>query len=279
MRDTDERNQAKKAKEGTELLHQGEEELMMPGEDGETAQVSEAVLLAASGKSVDMVVEGEEETRTFTREFADEIYDFRRKLLAFCCRPDWSEADKQKACKFTLKCALVHHRTMPLGKMDACFQRSFTNVMMDYLGLRKPYGNTPAAAPEKRFSLTARGLNIQWPFSQLILGGVKTVEVRRYPLGHRNPNILADELVWLIETRGTPNASANAIVDSFSVGDRPRRAQIVGIIAFSTSECYTDMKAFREDARSHCIKQGSDMDWDGKGEMFAWNIDLSLIHI
>ena len=30
------------------------------------------------------------------------------------------------------------------------------------------------------------GININWPFSQLILAGVKTVEVRSYALGYRN---------------------------------------------------------------------------------------------
>ena len=103
-------------------------------------------------------------------------------------------------------------------------------------------------------------------------GGVKKVEVRRYPLGYRNPNVLAGEMVWLIETKGTSEAPANAIVDSVCVGDRPGQARIVGIIAFSGSECYADMKAFREDARSHCVKKGGDKDWDGVGERYAWRI-------
>jgi hypothetical protein len=35
-------------------------------------------------------------------------------------------------------------------------------------------------------TLSLPGLNINWPFSQLILAGVKTVEVRSYALGYRN---------------------------------------------------------------------------------------------
>ena len=32
------------------------------------------------------------------------------------------------------------------------------------------------------------------------------------------------------------------------------------------------MKAFRDDARSHCVKKGGDKDWDGVGEIYAWRI-------
>jgi len=39
-----------------------------------------------------------------------------------------------------------------------------------------------------------RGLNIQYPFSQLILSGVKLVEARRYPLGYRDIAAAEEEL-------------------------------------------------------------------------------------
>ena len=35
-------------------------------------------------------------------------------------------------------------------------------------------------------TLCLRGLNIQWPFSQLVLLGYKTKEIRNYDLGHRS---------------------------------------------------------------------------------------------
>ena len=50
--------------------------------------------------------------------------------------------------------------------------------------------------------LTLRGMSIQYPFSRLILSGVKSVECRRYPLGHRNLAHKNEDL-FLIETRGT----------------------------------------------------------------------------
>ena len=55
--------------------------------------------------------------------------------------------------------------------------------------------NTPS-------ELSLRGINIQYPFSRLILSGVKSVECRRYPLGHRNLAHKNEDL-FLIETRGT----------------------------------------------------------------------------
>ena len=52
--------------------------------------------------------------------------------------------------------------------------------------------NTPS-------ELSLRGINIQYPFSRLILSGVKTVEVRTYRLGDRNLGGVNEDL-FLIET-------------------------------------------------------------------------------
>ena len=128
---------------------------MMRGEGGDTAQACAAVQRAASGEGVEEAVEGVEEAvevlraGTRRRKLAEAIYDFRVKLLAFFCRPHWSEADKQLAFGFTLKCAHVYFGTLSLGRMDPQFQRSYTNMMMDYLNLRKPLGNTPSGGTER----------------------------------------------------------------------------------------------------------------------------------
>ena len=50
-----------------------------------------------------------------------------------------------------------------------------------------------------RMSLLLRGLNIQYPFSRLILAGLKDTEVRDYALGYRNI-AHPDEEMFLIET-------------------------------------------------------------------------------
>ena len=135
-------------------------------------------------------------------------------------------------------------------------------------------GVAPTAAPVASLpqALTLRGLIIQWPFSQLLLAGVKTTEVRSYGLGYKNPHVLPDEEMWLIETTGTRNAPQNAIAHGACLGDRPERARIVGTVTFSGAERYTSVEAFRTGARSHCIAIGGDKDWDGSGERFAWSV-------
>ena len=127
-------------------------------------------------------------------------------------------------------------------------------------------------------TLSLPGLNIQWPFSQLILVGVKTVEVRTYALGHKSI-AQPDVEVWLVETP----ASANAIVKGWALADgdslrrslraRPRRAQIVGAVTFSRSSQYESLAAFQADRENHRIAEGRHRyDWDGSGKRFAWHV-------
>ena len=118
--------------------------------------------------------------------------------------------------------------------------------------------------------LVLRGLNIQYPFSQLILAKLKDTEVRDYALGHRsiaNP----DEEMFLIET--PPKNQASAAVDHIDLGPPPRQAQVVGTVSFSKSEQYNKQAAWNQDRRRHRIKQGSALDWrEGHGDKHAWRI-------
>lgn len=120
--------------------------------------------------------------------------------------------------------------------------------------------------------LSLRGLNIEWPYSQLILAGLRTVEVRGYGLGFKNPNVLPGEEVWLIETLGPKKARKNAIGDRRDIGQRPKRAQIVGTVIFSQAEQYADVDAFRADAGRHCIEERGAHVWDGRGDRYAWHV-------
>ena len=54
-------------------------------------------------------------------------------------------------------------------------------------------------------TLSLPGLNINWPFSQLILAGVKTVEARSYALGYRNI-AQPDVEMWLVKTPAKADA-------------------------------------------------------------------------
>ena len=118
-----------------------------------------------------------------------------------------------------------------------------------------------------------RGLNVQWPFSQLILCGAKSIEVRNYALGHRCI-AKAGEEVWIVETRGPcASASTNAVVQDAAIAPRRQEAHIVGCVTFSGSQCYESQHSFREDVSAHRIRAGGVHDWRADG------MRLSLIHI
>ena len=103
-------------------------------------------------------------------------------------------------------------------------------------------------------TLSLPGLNINWPFSQLILAGVKTVEARSYALGYRNI-AQPDVEMWLVETLAQANAIAKgwALAGGAAVAPRPEKAQIVGTFTFSRSDEYENLAAFRADRENHRI--------------------------
>ena len=97
-------------------------------------------------------------------------------------------------------------------------------------------------------TLCMRGLNIEWPFSQLLLMGVKTEEVRKYELDHRNI-CHAKQDTWIVEICGPPeNSTTNAICDHLQIPPRPHTSQIVGIIRFDSTHQYDSTWADNE----HC---------------------------
>ena len=124
-------------------------------------------------------------------------------------------------------------------------------------------------------TLCLRGLNIQWPFSQLILLGAKTDEVRGYDLGHRKI-CSKDQEVWIVETKGPSikdaAQAAQAIVGDLHIGSRPAAAQIVGTVSFSKSCLYRDQQAFHDAKDRHRIAIGSQKDWDGTRERYWWRV-------
>ena len=122
-------------------------------------------------------------------------------------------------------------------------------------------------------TLSLPGLNINWPFSQLILAGVKTVEVRSYALGYRNI-AQPDVEMWLVETPGNAKAISTGwvLAGGAAVVPRPENAQIVGTVTFSRSDEYETPAAFRADEENHRIAKGGSYDWDGKGKRHAWRV-------
>jgi hypothetical protein len=84
------------------------------------------------------------------------------------------------------------------------------------------------------------GLHIQWPWSQLILSGKKTVETRGYPL----PKKYIGQSLAIIETPGRNGAAAGL-----------KKSHIVGVIKFSESFQYQSKAQWKNDAVHHLVQE------------------------
>jgi hypothetical protein len=82
------------------------------------------------------------------------------------------------------------------------------------------------------------GINIQWPWSELLLSGKKTIETRSYPIPEKFKNV---EMA-IIETPG-PNGKKNGIME----------ARIVGTITFSNSTEYKTKVQWLKDQDKHLV--------------------------
>lgn len=86
------------------------------------------------------------------------------------------------------------------------------------------------------------GLNIQWPWSRLLLSGEKVVETRSYPIPDKH---IGKELA-IIETPGPRGAAEAGIA----------KAQIIGTITFSDSFEYQSRDQWLADRKRHCVSPG-----------------------
>lgn len=96
------------------------------------------------------------------------------------------------------------------------------------------------------------GLNIQTPWSELLINGVKTVETRSYPL----PEKYVGEELALIETPGRYGRF---------------KARIIGTITFSHSFKYPDQKAWQDDHNRHCVAIDDPIyNWKDDKPKYGW---------
>lgn len=105
------------------------------------------------------------------------------------------------------------------------------------------------------------GINIQYPWSQLLVSGEKTIETRKYPL----PKRYSGTPLAIIETPGKC---------------KPRfRARIIGIITFSHSIEYQSAKEWTADKQRHCVSADDPMFRYKAGESkYGW-IVASVIQL
>ena len=97
------------------------------------------------------------------------------------------------------------------------------------------------------------GLNVQYPISQLILSGEKSIETRTYPL----PSDYVGREMLLIETPGK---------------SRKFKARIIAKIIFGQSYKYLSKKDFSEDMGKHRVDSRSPWKWVVGKPKWAWPI-------
>lgn len=108
-------------------------------------------------------------------------------------------------------------------------------------------------------SKTIPGIHIQWPWSQLILSGQKTVETRSYPIPIK---YIGQELA-IIETPGPKGMKEGKIESS----------RIVGTIVFDSCYKYENKKQWSNELNKHLVKDDDpQFSFSSKKEKWAWRI-------
>lgn len=96
------------------------------------------------------------------------------------------------------------------------------------------------------------GINIQTPWSELLINGDKSVETRSYPL----PEKYVGEELALIETPGRYGRF---------------KARIIGTITFSHSFKYPDQRAWQDDYNRHCVVVDDPIyNWKDDKPKYGW---------
>lgn len=96
------------------------------------------------------------------------------------------------------------------------------------------------------------GINIQYPWSELLINGVKSVETRTYHLSEK----YMGETLALIETPGRYGRF---------------KARIIGTITFSHSFKYPDQKAWQDDYNRHCVAVDDPIyNWKDDKPKYGW---------
>ena len=117
------------------------------------------------------------------------------------------------------------------GDMEISPTEAFQQLSLEHRLPRSAVADPKAPVPPVR---CLRGINIQRPWARMLLEGVKTVEIRSYPL-----NSYLNEDLWLIETSGARRK-----------GD-PFKTQMIGVIRFGSHLRYNTDKQFEADVSAH----------------------------
>ncbi len=97
------------------------------------------------------------------------------------------------------------------------------------------------------------GINIQYPISQAIVEGKKTIETRTYPI----PAHLVNQELLIIETPGKEGKFT---------------ARIIGSVVFGESFQYKTADAFYADTPKHLVTPDSVWAFSSKKPKFGWTV-------
>jgi len=107
------------------------------------------------------------------------------------------------------------------------------------------------------------GLEMQQPFSQLLLSGAKTVETRSYCL----PASLVGRPIAVLETE-CGAACGSALADNVAAGDQSVR--LVGTVTFGSCFAYASADEWDADSTRHRVPATSAFSWTEDRMMFGW---------
>ena len=117
---------------------------------------------------------------------------------------------------------------------------------------RRTFSLEVLAKSQKR---TLPGINIQWPISELILSGKKTIETRTYPI----PDKYLNQDMYMIETPGSKGKF---------------KARVVAIIRFTECFQYKDKEDFYLDMDKHSVSPDSPWAWSDEKPKWGWEVHV-----
>ncbi|MBK9038952.1 MAG: hypothetical protein IPL83_07305 [Bdellovibrionales bacterium] len=105
----------------------------------------------------------------------------------------------------------------------------------------------------KQFS----GINIQWPWSELIPSGKKTIETRSCEI----PRHYIDQYLAVVETPGSSGRAPSSV------------ARIIGLVKFGESYRYTSLSSWKADYRHHLVEATHPLfSYSQRKEVWAWPV-------
>ena len=109
-------------------------------------------------------------------------------------------------------------------------------------------------------SKTIPGINIQWPWSELLISGKKTIETRSYPIPKKH---IGNELA-VIETPGPKGKKLAGIT----------KARIIGVIVFKECYQYKSQSHWAKENDLHLMSQDDLLyGYKTNKEKWAWVVE------